>query len=164
MPPVADPVGRLRRFLELQTGVRRAVVSRSRRGAPIEAAVEIVDTASGLPARRIPGGWTVTELNPHETDYLYREIFVDRAYAPPELVLPPRPLILDVGASIGMYCLFLSTWATDARVIAFEPSPDGFAALSANLTDLALPVTALPWAVGAADGTRSMTIYPSASV
>jgi FkbM family methyltransferase len=71
---------------------------------------------------------------------ILREIFVDREYA-----LPPRvdeilsvttaPRVVDLGANIGLYGLWvLSRWP-GARIHSFEPDPDNLAILDRNVTD-----------------------------
>jgi FkbM family methyltransferase len=62
------------------------------------------------------------------------EIFVHRYYVPPIWIPPERVrLITDLGANVGLSCLyFLATyWA--ARVIAFEPHPDHAAQFHLNV-------------------------------
>jgi FkbM family methyltransferase len=74
---------------------------------------------------------------------ILREIFVDREYAPPPEVdtvldLPPAPSIVDLGANIGLYALWvLSRWP-EARIHSFEPDPDNLAILDRNVSDAAL--------------------------
>ncbi|EDY50775.1 FkbM, partial [Streptomyces clavuligerus] len=117
-----------------------------------------------MPRRALPDGTPFHELNGYETDYLYQEIFEDRVYAPAGLRLPPRPLILDIGANTGLCSLYLTRAHPGATVYAFEPSPDAFTALAANVSALGLPVVTLPWAVGGGSGSATMTVYPGATV
>lgn len=155
---------RIGAFLRRQNGVHAAQAQPSADNSRISAVVWVVDTPYGLPRRRLADGTLVTELNAYETDYLHQEIFIDRVYAPEGFDLPPRPLVFDVGANIGLFSLFIAREHPGATIIAFEPSPDAFTALAANVEDLGLPVTCLPAAVGGAGGSRDITIYPAASV
>ncbi|MCL2358988.1 MAG: FkbM family methyltransferase [Nitrososphaerota archaeon] len=43
-------------------------------------------------------------------------------------------VVYDIGANIGLYSLAVSTFNIDSVVYAFEPNPETFAKLSANLT------------------------------
>lgn len=71
---------------------------------------------------------------------ILREIFVDQAYAaPPEvdeiLKLPKEPRIVDLGANIGLFGLWmLSRWPS-ARIHSFEPDPDNLEILDRNIAD-----------------------------
>lgn len=55
---------------------------------------------------------------------------------------PPLPIsgqirtIVDVGANVGAATIYFAMQFPDARVLAFEPSPDSFSLLSANTGDL----------------------------
>lgn len=158
---VAD---RVRRFLRAQSGVTAASAEPAGDGREVRAAVTVAATPCGLPERAVAGGTVLSELNTYETDYLYGEIVTGRVYAPDGMRLPPRPVLLDVGANIGMYALWAATEYPGATVYAFEPAPDAYAALYANVTRHTLPVTCLPWAFGGRDGPGSMTVYPAASV
>lgn len=60
------------------------------------------------------------------------------AVARPEIALlgrvrRPKGIFFDVGANIGAYSTLLSAMCPDARICAFEPSPDTAALLSLNL-------------------------------
>ncbi|GLF93213.1 FkbM family methyltransferase [Streptomyces yaizuensis] len=160
----AQAAHRVRDFLRTQNGVTAVETGPAPGGDRVLATVWVEDTPCGLPRRTLPDGTPLYELNGYETDYLYQEIFQDRVYAPVGLRMPARPVILDIGANIGVCSLFLTRAHPGATVYAFEPSPDAFTALAANVLALGLPVVALPWAVGGAAGTAAMTVYPGATV
>lgn len=108
----------------------------------------------------LPDGRRIAHLNRSETDYLYQEIFVDRAYTPAWLpALPAEPVIFDVGANIGLFTLFAFDQWPDAHVYAFEPVPEIFDVLRENLAQYpnAHPFAA---ALGAAEGTATAGYYP----
>lgn len=155
---------RVREFLRLQNGVHAAEVSTTAGDGRLSATVWVEDNAHGLPHRILPDGTPLYELNAYETDYLLEEIFQEGVYSTDTLRMPARPLVIDIGANIGLCSLYLARAHPGATVYAFEPSPDAFTALAANVADLGLPVVALPWAVGGADGTAVMTVYPGATV
>ena len=64
----------------------------------------------------------------------FKDIFLHRAYAPPELlaVLPERPVVVDLGANAGFFSLFALHIRPGARCISFEPLPDNFGILEEN--------------------------------
>ncbi len=69
----------------------------------------------------LPSGHRVAGLNLNETEYVYQEIFVDEVYSRDGIVLPPDAVVLDVGANIGLFSLYIASRAPRARVVAFEP-------------------------------------------
>jgi FkbM family methyltransferase len=160
----AEDVVRVRWFLALNKGVEHVEVRRDAVSGRLRATVWVAPTPSGLAHGKLPDGTVVTELNRYETDYLYQEIIVDQVYRPDSLVLPADAVVLDIGANIGMFTLSTARWLPGCRLVAFEPAPDAYAALVANVEALALPAVCLPWAVGAISGSTSMTVYPAASV
>jgi 31-O-methyltransferase len=114
----------------------------------------------GLASIVLPNGWRIAHLNRAETDYLYQEIFVDRIYTPPGFpVLGPAPTIFDVGANIGLFSLFALDQWPDARVFAFEPVPQIFEVLRANLAEHP-NADAVAAALGATNGTATISYYP----
>jgi len=76
-------------------------------------------------------GVEVQFCNFSEYFVLYREIFVRQAYGMG--LSSPRPVILDCGANIGLATIYFKRRFPLARVIAFEPNPDSFNRLAANI-------------------------------
>lgn len=108
----------------------------------------------------LPNGLSVRGINRNETEYLYKEIFEDRIYAPPgAFALPLRPVIFDIGANIGMFSLFASRTWPDARIYSFEPVPEVFGVLCENVAGLP-NVTTVNTALGSAEESRQLTFYP----
>lgn len=114
--------------------------------------------------RTLPNGLMVESLNRYETDYLYRQIFVESVYGSREsLNLPPSPLVVDVGANIGMFALFAKHHWPAARIFAFEPIHDVFEALLKNVGNFPGSMT-FNVALGDAREQRRMTFYPRFSI
>lgn len=80
----------------------------------------------------LPNGMTVAYLNRNETDHIFKEIFERRTYLRHNIELPEDATIIDVGANIGLFLLFVGERCPRARILAFEPIPETFAVLSAN--------------------------------
>lgn len=100
----------------------------------------------------------VSGVNHHETEHLYQEIFLERAYLRGGLTIPPSAVVLDVGANIGMYSLFVHAEMPSARILAFEPVAALFDRLRQNLAG----VPAKLFAHGLSDAERNVafTYYP----
>jgi FkbM family methyltransferase len=68
-----------------------------------------------------------------EIQFVYNEIFTNRSYLSNGIVLPPSPVVVDAGANVGLFSLFVKRERPDARVFAFEPLPPTFDCLRRNL-------------------------------
>lgn len=112
----------------------------------------------------LPNGLEVAHLNRYETEYLYQEIFQDRCYLREGIHLREEATVVDIGANIGLFSLFVRSLCPRASVYAFEPNPVAFAALEANC-DLYGPGLH-PFHAGVSDrrGSASFTFYPGSSV
>ncbi|HKV38027.1 MAG TPA: amino acid adenylation domain-containing protein, partial [Blastocatellia bacterium] len=89
-------------------------------------------TIAGHARYTLPNGMSVVQINKNETDYIYREIFELEAYLRFGTELPERSVILDVGANIGLFTLFVEQIRPSATVLAFEPNPRAFEMLKIN--------------------------------
>ncbi|MCW3842676.1 amino acid adenylation domain-containing protein [Micromonospora yasonensis] len=106
----------------------------------------------------------IAGVNPHETRYLYDEIFVQRVYLRDGIVLRPGATVLDVGANIGMFSLFVHTVCPDATIHAFEPVPSVADLLQRNVAEFGVPATVHGFGLSRAAGEVSFTYYPGYSM
>lgn len=81
----------------------------------------------------LANGLEVASLNDVETAQFYQEIFVDEQYTRHGVVLRPGDLVVDAGANIGMFSLYVHVTCPDVEIYAVEPSPEAFLALSLNV-------------------------------
>ncbi len=106
----------------------------------------------------------VAQLNRTETDFLFREIFVDRVYLEGGIELPESAVVVDVGANIGMFTLFAAAESAGVRVVAVEPVAELARAVAVNAALHAVDATVLTCAVGREAGEVGFTYYPNNSV
>jgi FkbM family methyltransferase len=76
--------------------------------------------------------------NPKEAQFIYKEIFEDHCYDIPNLVPSSasefsEPFIIDAGANIGLFTLYMKQKYPASKILAFEPAPQLFELLSRNL-------------------------------
>lgn len=64
----------------------------------------------------------------------YKEIFADKSYS--FVAASKEPVIVDCGSNIGLSCLHYYLQYPQAKVFAFEPDPQVFKVLSANVAQL----------------------------
>jgi hypothetical protein len=63
-----------------------------------------------------------------EIIFIYTEIFEQRCYLRHLRALPEAPVVVDIGANVGLFSLFVARERPAARIWAFEPMPDTLAA------------------------------------
>ncbi|KUN81017.1 hypothetical protein AQJ66_25465 [Streptomyces bungoensis] len=68
-----------------------------------------------------------------EVDFIYNEIFVERAYLKHGIRLSDSARIVDAGANVGLFSLFVKREFPGASILAFEPIPTIHQALLENL-------------------------------
>jgi amino acid adenylation domain-containing protein/FkbM family methyltransferase len=125
------------------------------------ARAEVVEGARRLP---LPCGRAVAHLNEAETRYLHDEIFVRGAYLRHGISLQGARTVVDVGANIGLFTLFVAMHAPGARVLAVEPNPAAWRLLRVNSRLYGRDVTALQVALANQDGRASFTAYEGMSL
>ncbi|MFI1826478.1 FkbM family methyltransferase [Streptomyces sp. NPDC020412] len=111
-------------------------------------------------------GFSVHAASSLDARFLYREIFHGGTYA--DVPLSDEPFVVDVGANIGLFTLFVKQRRPRARVLAFEPLPELVAALRANaarfdLGDLSVHEVALGSEEHAAATFTCYPLLPSSS-
>ena len=127
--------------------------------------------ASRKPEQR--QGWTeltfpsglicTTNSAPIETELMYNEIFEGREYLRSGIKLGDHDTIIDIGANIGMFTMYLLTNLESPNIHAFEPVPDTFEALRRNMERYPRAnVHIYNTGLGAsADSSMAMTFFPN---
>lgn len=113
---------------------------------------------------RLPNGMSVYHVNKHETDFLYKEIFVERLYLKHGITLDSNACVFDIGANIGLFSLFVKTECADARVYAFEPIPELIRILKLNMSRYGQSVKVYQNGVSGAEKDAVFTYYPDYSI
>jgi amino acid adenylation domain-containing protein/FkbM family methyltransferase len=112
---------------------------------------------------RLPNGLEIAHLNKIETDILYQEIFEDVTYLQHGITIEDGYTILDVGANIGLFTLFVNQICRNIRVFAFEPIPPTYEILSANISLYGLNVKPHQCGLSNRAGAAEFTFYPRVS-
>ncbi len=118
----------------------------------------------GRNRHRLPGGLEVAHLNVYETDYVFKEIFEDQTYLKHGIKLSPGATVLDIGANIGLFSLFVTEKCPNAVIYAYEPAPAAYEALTANCAAYGANVKAFNVGVAEKQGTGRFTFYENSSV
>ena len=112
----------------------------------------------------LPGGIEIAHLNRHETEYVYQEIFRDQCYLRHGIHLPDNAVVIDIGANIGLFSLFVRNQCPHASVYSYEPSPIAFQALKANCEAYGPRLYAFNAGVSGQRGSAALTFYGKSSV
>ena len=112
----------------------------------------------------LPNELEIVHLNRYETDYLYAEIFRDECYLRHGICLNDGDTVVDIGANIGMFSLFVLSRCQNANVYAFEPSPVVYELLKANGEAYGSNVRCFQCGVSDRSKTAKFTFYENSSV
>ena len=119
----------------------------------------------GTLARHVlPNGLQMAHLNQYETDYLYKEIFEDLCYLRHGIRLRDGDTVVDIGANIGLFSLFVMSRCANPRIFAFEPAPVVHEILRANCDAYGSNVCVLNLGVSDRPKTATFTYYEKSSV
>jgi len=112
----------------------------------------------------LPNGLEILDLNRYETDHLYKEIFEDRCYLKHGIRLRDGDTVVDIGANIGLFSLFVMSCCANPKLYAFEPAPVAYELLKANGNAYGSYFQAVN--AGVADKTKlaTFTFYQNSSV
>lgn len=164
-------LGEVETVLGQHPAVREAVVLAGDKAAGQERLVAYVvanrDRAPTIAGRRrfkLPNQMAVAQLNKHETDYLYEEIFERQAYLRHGIAIREGDCVFDVGANIGVFALFVHQVCKSARVYAFEPNPFAFETLSINASLYARGARLFKYGLSDEAKTASFTFFPGYSL
>jgi len=112
----------------------------------------------------LPNGVEIVHLNRYETDHVYKEIFEDQCYTRHGIRLPDRATVVDIGANIGLFSLFVLSRSPNAKIYAFEPAPLVYDLLKANCDAYGSNVEAFNLGVSDEPKTATFTFYEKSSV
>ena len=112
----------------------------------------------------LPNGLEIVHLNQYETDYVYKEIFEDQCYLKHGIRLGDGATVVDIGANIGFFSLFVMSRCTNSKIYAFEPAPAVHDLLKANCDAYGSNVRAFNVGVSDKPKTATFTFYEKSSV
>ncbi|HKQ08166.1 MAG TPA: amino acid adenylation domain-containing protein, partial [Blastocatellia bacterium] len=107
----------------------------------------------------LPNGMVISHQNKGESDYLYQEIFEREAYLRHGIRLGEAACVVDVGANIGLFTLFVLDRAPGAKVYAFEPIPAVYESLRINAAISGGQVRVFDCGLANAPGTACFTWF-----
>lgn len=112
----------------------------------------------------LPNGMSVRIHNVHETEFMFREIFQEHVYTRCGVTLTGKQPVIDIGANIGLFSLFVKSLAPEARILAFEPAPVLFEILRHNLSPYSSTVLLFKAGLSDHEGFADFVFYPGHSI
>jgi FkbM family methyltransferase len=109
---------------------------------------------------QLPNHLLISQLNPHETDYLYNEIFERQTYIQHEIELTRSSCVCDIGANIGLFSLFVAERVPCGNIYAFEPITPIFEHLKQNVVPYGDRVKVFNEGVGECEGVSEFVYFP----
>lgn len=87
-----------------------------------------------LPNFHLRNGLVLHHVASDDPILLFREIFLETCYFTPSFYKPnPSHTVLDIGANIGFFAMYLQSQAPGIRIHCFEPGDDARARLELNV-------------------------------
>ncbi len=77
---------------------------------------------------------SVIDRDDADTDFIYSEVFLSQIYYHPEMKIRKYPVVMDVGANIGIYAIWAHRRYQPFQIFAYEASPRTYRYLADNLT------------------------------
>jgi hypothetical protein len=109
---------------------------------------------------RLPNGTVIHGPSRGEARLLFDEIFRERVYLRNGVELREGDVVLDVGANLGLFSLFVAETLRDVTIHAFEPVPDIFAFLRRNTSRLGPRIVARNVGLSDREGEAGFAYYP----
>ena len=150
-------------------GVDEAVVTAAETTSGDRRLVAYVKPTAGCsawnaPTYILPNGEVIFHHNTSETRFLYREIYESRGYLRDDAPLPEDACVLDVGANIGLFTLYIARICPKGTIYAFEPMPPLLETLSRNASLCAAQVEVFPYGLGNETTDAELTYYHGNSI
>ena len=118
---------------------------------------------TGAHAMTLPNGLTIRHNGVLETRILYREIFEDQMYLRHGIKIADGACIIDAGANVGLFSLWVSRQARDVELYCFEPIPPSFALLQENLQANGVAAHVFSYGLSDREEEAEFLFYPEAS-
>ena len=109
---------------------------------------------------QLPNGLRVVAVNDFQARSAYREIFEAGIYLRHGVTLEDGDVVFDVGANSGFFCLFAHQSCRRPRIYAFEPVPETFKTLAANVALHDVDAKLFPYGLSEREETAVLTFYP----
>lgn len=112
----------------------------------------------------LPNNRAIAYQNTQEVNFLYQEIYQNHAYVVPDVVLEKDAIVIDVGANIGIFSLFINDICPNAQVHCFEPVAPVYESLSYNAQKHGHNIKTYPYGISDREKSQQISFYPNNTV
>lgn len=105
----------------------------------------------------LPNGEKIYYLDKKTADWVIEEVFIENVYLQHGISINDGDIIFDVGANMGFFSYYVSKLANNLQIYTFEPVPDLFDVLEANLAKL--PHNVKNYKIGLSDENGEANIH-----
>ncbi|HSE19514.1 MAG TPA: amino acid adenylation domain-containing protein [Pyrinomonadaceae bacterium] len=150
--------------------IRQAVVVANGEGSDIRLIAYVVASGQIVDQQQegeydLRNGMSIAHQNREETEALYEEIFENRSYEQRGVAIPEgESVVIDVGANIGMFTMYVAGRNPLAKVYALEPITEVCEKLRKNVRRHAPKAEVRQVAIGRKEGKEEFNYYKRMSV
>jgi amino acid adenylation domain-containing protein/FkbM family methyltransferase len=112
----------------------------------------------------LPNGLPVLSPNLNEVRFLYNEVFEDHCYLKHGINLSKDSCVLDIGANVGFFTVFLNVLSENIKIYSVEPIPEVYNYLAANRELYNIKGKAFQVAITDKESEVHFTYYPQVSI
>lgn len=123
-----------------------------------------LEAVENKPRYTLPNNMAIVQLNKNETDFMYNEIFIEQNYIKQGITINEGDCILDIGANIGMFSLFVNQLEKDIQIYSFEPIPELYELLRINTGLYNENTKVFNCGISNENTETTFTFYPKASI
>src|SRR4029450_1012734 len=105
---------------------------------------------------RLPNGLDISYIDRQEALFIFDEIFNSEKYVANGITFTENATVIDAGANIGLFSIYVKQRVPHAHIVAIEPIPDIVSVLEENLRDLSA-CRVLACGLSSTDGPADLT-------
>jgi FkbM family methyltransferase len=111
----------------------------------------------------LPDGQQIYYIDKLCAEYIYREIFVEKVYHSHGIEIKDGATIFDIGGNIGLFSMYANRVATNLNIYTFEPVPQIFEVLQANILNSTNKIHTYNIGLGEKEENLEIIFYPKVS-
>lgn len=125
---------------------------------------KIKEGLSGFKTYFLPNNLEIAHINEYETNYVYNEIFEEDIYLKHGIQVADGDTVIDIGANIGLFSLYINYLYRNVKIFSFEPSPDVYKVLHANANVYGDNIKTFNSGVSDCEKSSAFTFYENSTV
>lgn len=124
----------------------------------------VKEILNGFKTYCLPNKLEIAHVNQYETNYVYNEIFEEDIYLKHGIQVADGDTVIDIGANIGLFALYINYLYQDVQIFSFEPSPDVYKVLRANAEAYGDAIKTFNCGVSDSEKSATFTFYENSTV